>query len=120
MCPLSIDSSPCDDLQLYELTQLIARLYQSPYPEAASGSLLPLLQPLEKLGLILISHSPSDYHTVSRCCPGSMLLHYFWSTWMPAYYRSKALLLKGNSKLPIGSSRSASNPISIGRSPTSS
>lgn len=96
-CPSSY--VPCEqvaatarkDIQLFELNQLMMRLYHSDQPEAVCGSLAGLLKPLDQLGLIVLSgpDAPSDGQllTATRACPPSVLLHFFWGDWLPTYYK---------------------------------
>lgn len=78
------------DIQLFELNQLMTRLYHSNEAEPVCGALAELLKPLDQLRLIsLSSTSPllGQPVTATRICPPSVLLHFFWGDWLPAYYK---------------------------------
>ena len=78
------------DIQLFELNQLMTKLYHSDQAEPVCGALAKILKPMDQLGLIrLSSTSPAlgQPVTVTRVCPPSVLLHFFWGDWLPAYYK---------------------------------
>lgn len=79
------------DIKLFELNELMMRLYHSDKPEAVRGSLAALLKPLDQLGLIVLGKpdAPSAGQPLmaTRACPPSVLLHFFWGDWLPAYYK---------------------------------
>ena len=92
------------DIQLHEACQLVSRLYRSSMPEPTCPSVLPLFDPLVALGLVSVNQDqPSMCRapcTLSRTCPPSVLLHYWWGTLIPAVYKSLENEIKSQSLKP--------------------
>lgn len=87
--PRTIPADCLQDIELYELNQLMTKLYQNNVPEPLCGRLAKALQPMADMGYISLDSprplSVGEPITASRMCPPSVLLHFFWGVWLPLY-----------------------------------
>lgn len=103
----AVDSQCLQDIELYELNQLMMKLYQSNVPEPVCGRLAKLLQPMADMGYLSLDLprplSIGEPITASRMCPPGVLLHFFWGVWLPVYCKQLARFPRGTHRDPAGS-----------------
>jgi hypothetical protein len=95
------------DIELYELNQLMMKLYQSNVPEPVCGRLAKILQPMADIGYISLDNprplSLGEPITASRMCPPGVLLHFFWGVWLPVYCKQLSRFPRGSQSFESGS-----------------